>query len=317
MSILRAGRFACGPAQIGILPFIDVFTRIGRPYWIAGRLLLLGLAALFVSTAISSVVRGRLSRAGMERGNAASAPMSEAKTDPLSAYLPMARRDLFAAVRENEPGERRVTTTAKGPADLKLLGTGGSGPFRYGIVEDKKAKEQKLVRIGEALDGAEVVEVGWRKIVLRRGPKEEILIVPPDLGISKTAKKSSRTKRSGSSTSANESKVRKLGDDRFMIGRDEVNHQLENLSTLFTQMRAVPSMKDGQTQGFRVFAIRRGSLFQQLGLRNNDVVQRINGLELTDPTRAMGLFEELKGETRLSVDVLRGGEPRTLSYEIR
>lgn len=294
-----------------------MITRIGRPYWIAGRLLLLGLAALFVATAISSVVRGRLSRAGMERGAAASAPALEAKTDPLSAYLPMARRDLFAAVREDEPGERRVTATAKGPADLKLLGTGGTGEFRYGIVEDKKAKEQKLVRIGEELDGAEVVEVGWRRLVLRRGPKEEVLTVPPDLGVSKTAGKTSRTSRTGSTKKSADSKVRKIGDDRFMIGRDEVNHQLENLSTLFTQMRAVPSMKDGQTQGFRVFAIRRGSLFQQLGLRNNDVVQRINGMELTDPTRAMGLFEELKGENRLSVDVLRGGEPRTLSYEIR
>lgn len=294
-----------------------MITRIGRPYWIAGRLLLLGLAALFVATAISSVVRGRLSRAGMERGSAASAPAHEATTDPLSAYLPMARRDLFAAVREDDPGDRLVTTAAKGPADLKLLGTGGNGDFRYGIVEDQKAKEQKLVRIGESLDGAEVVDVGWRKLVLRRGAKEEVLVVPPDIGVSKTSKPTSRVSKAGTSAAKTESKVRKLGDDRFMIGRDEVNHQLENLSTLFTQMRAVPSMKDGNTQGFRVFAIRRGSLFQQLGLRNNDVVQRINGMELTDPTRAMGLFEQLKGETRLSVDVLRGGEPRTLSYEIR
>ncbi len=295
-----------------------MITRIARPYWIVGRLLLLGLAALFVATAISSVVRGRLSRAGMERGSAASAPTHEATTDPLSAYLPMARRDLFAAAREDEPGEVRATTTASsGPADLKLLGTGGSGDFRYGIVEDQKAKEQKLVRLGDSLDGAEVAEIGWRRLVLRRGPKEEVLLVPPDLGVSATSKKGPKRTANARTGTASASKVRKLGDDRFMIGRDEVNHQLENLSTLFTQMRAVPSMKDGNTQGFRVFAIRRGSLFQQLGLRNNDVVQRINGTELTDPTRAMGLFENLKGETRLSVDVLRGGEPRTLSYEIR
>jgi general secretion pathway protein C len=102
-----------------------------------------------------------------------------------------------------------------------------------------------------------------------------------------------------------------------MMSRAEVDHQLGNLSSLFTQMRAVPNIKEGRTDGFRVFAIRSGSLFQQLGLQNNDVVQRINGVELTDPTRAMGLFEELKGEKRLSVDVLRGGETRTLSYEIR
>lgn len=293
-----------------------MITRITRPYWIAGRLVLLGLAALFVATAISSVVRGRLSRAGMERGATAAAPTDVSTTDPLSAYLPMARRNLFAEVREAAPDERRSATAARGPADLKLLGTGGSGEFRYGIVEDQKEKEQKLVRLGDELDGAEVVEVGWRKLVLRRGPKDELLTVPPDLGVS-AARKTSRAATTRTSKNDAEAKVRKLGDDRFLIGRDEVNHQLENLSTLFTQMRAVPSMKDGQTQGFRVFAIRRGSLFQELGLRNNDVVQRINGMELTDPTRAMGLFEELKGETRLSVDVLRGGEPRTLSYEIR
>lgn len=302
------------------IPGSDVITRISRPYWIASRLLLLGLAALFVATAISSVVRGRLSRAGMERGSSASAPTREATTDPLSAYLPMARRDLFAAVREDEPsaGPRRTTPTSTGPADLKLLGTGGTGDFRYGVVEDKKAKEQRLVRLGDELDGAEVVEVAWRRLVLRRGAKEETLTVPPDLGVSASTKRSTpKTASSRTTASQNDAKVRKIGDDRFLVGRDEVNHQLENLSTLFTQMRAVPSMKDGQTQGFRVFAIRRGSLFQQLGLRNNDVIQRINGMELTDPTRAMGLFEELKGETRLSVDVLRGGEPRTLSYEIR
>lgn len=306
---------ACRSPGIGIIPETDVITRIGRPYWIAGRLLLLGLAALFVATAISSVVRGRLSRSGMERGSAASAPTSEATTDPLSAYLPIARRDLFAAVRADDPGPRRATTASAGPADLQLLGTGGTGAQRFGVVEDKKAKEQKLVRLGDELDGAEVVEISWRKLVLRRGAKDEILTVPPDLGVSASPRKT--TRRTTTKSAAADSKVRKIGDDRFLIGRDEVNHQLENLSSLFTQMRAVPSMKDGNTQGFRVFAIRRGSLFQQLGLRNNDVVQRINGMELTDPTRAMGLFEELKGETRLSVDVLRGGEPRTLSYEIR
>ena len=76
-------------------------------------------------------------------------------------------------------------------------------------------------------------------------------------------------------------------------------------------------MKDGAANGFRIFAIRRNSLFQKLGLKNNDVVQRVNGMELNDPARAMGLLDELKGENRLTIDVLRGKEPRTLTYEIR
>jgi hypothetical protein len=31
----------------------------------------------------------------------------------------------------------------------------------------------------------------------------------------------------------------------------------------------------------------------------------------------MALFQELQGQTRLTVDIVRGGEPRTLTYEIR
>ncbi len=315
---MRKGPNACRFRQIHILPETDPMTRIGRPYWITGRLLLLALAAFFVATAISSVVRGRLDRAGMEGGTSVSAPMRETTTDPLSAYLPIARRGLFAEARDDDPRPRRSAATTTASGDLTLLGTGGAGPERFGILEDKKEKEQRLVRLGDDLAGGEVVEIGWRRLVVRRGAREEVFLVPPDVGLdggSKPARTTSR-KRPSSET-ADSSRVKTLGDDRFLISRDEVDHQLENLSTLFTQMRAVPSMKDGATQGFRVFAIRRDSLFQELGLRNNDVVQRINGVELTDPTRAMGLFEELKNETRLSVDVLRGGKPRTLSYEIR
>jgi len=295
-----------------------VITRIGRPYWIAARLLLLGLAALFVATAISSVVRGRLSRADLQRVGSTSSAVSETSIDPLSAYLPIARRNLFAAVPAGGVTATGVTTAAGPAGELRLLGTGGSADSRFAIVESTKDRKQFLVGMGEALDGAEVADIGWRRIVLRRGATEEVLTVPADVGL-RGGQPSPRPGApvAAAAAPANGGVVRKIGDDRFLIGRAEVDHQLEQLSDLFTQMRAVPNMKDGRTEGFRIFAIRRGSLFEQLGLLNNDVVQRINGVELTDPTRAMGLFEELKGETRLSVDVLRGGEPRSLSYEIR
>ena len=311
----RAAR-VCSPRGIGIGLETEVITRIGRPYWIAARLLLLGLAALFVATAISSVVRGRLSRADLQGESQARIATDETSVDPLSAYLPIARRNLFAAVPQGDIAMPGHAAEAGPTGGVRLLGTGGTGDARYAIVESTTDRKQQLVGLGEALDGAQVVDIGWRRVTLDRGGTEEILAVPADLG----TRGGQPTPRPGSipvAAAHAAANVRKIGDDRFLIGRAEVDHQLEQLSDLFTQMRAVPNMKDGRTEGFRVFAIRRGSLFEQLGLLNNDVVQRINGVELTDPTRAMGLFEELKGETRLSVDVLRGGEPRTLSYEIR
>ena len=69
---------------------------------------------------------------------------------------------------------------------------------------------------------------------------------------------------------------------------------MENMSQLFTQIRAVPHFEGGQSIGFRLFAIRRGSLFDKIGLKNGDIITSINGTEMTDPGRAMGLMQELR-----------------------
>ncbi len=295
-----------------------MITRIGRPYWIAAHLVLLALAATFAANAVSSIVRGRLSRSVPSAHHAETGDANQVKTRPLADYLAIAQRNLFAEVPASEPVVSGAAV-GSGPASVQLLGTGSYGEQRYAIIEDTASKEQKMLRLGDSLGDAEVVEIGWRRIVLRRGGQEETLVVPPNLGIAggTTPPKTTAVSTTTGTTTPDDSQIRKIGEDRWLVSQAEVQHSLDNLSELFTQMRAVPNMQDGKTNGFRVFAIRPNSLFQKIGLQNNDVVQRVNGIELTDPARAMSLFQELQGETRLNVDILRGSETRTLSYEIR
>jgi general secretion pathway protein C len=293
-----------------------VITRIRRPYWIAAHLVLLALAATFAANAVSSIVRGRLSRGDVSVSKVTTDADKGTKTRPLADYLAIARRDLFAAVPASEPSSIGGSTLRSAPASLQLLGTGSHGDKLFAVVEDAKSKIQRILTVGDKVDDAEVVEIGWRHMVLRRGGQEELLMVPPNLGVEGGAAATTAVS-SAPPPGDPDAKIRKIGDDRYLVAQAEVEHSMANLSALFTQMRAVPNMQDGKTNGFRLFAIRSGSLFQKMGLQNNDVVQRINGIELTDPGRAMSLFQDLQGETRIAVDVVRGGEARTLSYEIR
>jgi len=294
-----------------------VITRIPRPYWIAAHLVLLALAATFAANAVSSIVRGRLSRSGVSFSQTKTDATARSKARPLADYLAISRRDLFAAVPASEPVVSAAAPKS-GPASLQLLGTGSHGDRLYAVIEDAQSKQQRIIGIGDKVGGGEVIDIGWRRIVLRRDGQEELLLVPPNLGVDGAAAASTTAVATAAAAPADgESQIRKIGDDRYLVAQAEVDHSLENLSELFTQMRAVPNMQDGKTNGFRLFAIRPNSLFQKIGLQNNDVVQRVNGIELTDPARAMTLFQELQGEKRLNVDVVRGGETRTLSYEIR
>jgi general secretion pathway protein C len=295
-----------------------VITRIRRPYWIAAHLVLLALAATFAANAVSSIVRGRLAHGGVAVGKTSDDGAKHAKNRPLGDYLAIAKRDLFAAVPASEPVTVAGTTLRSAPASLQLLGTGSRGDKAFAVVEDAKTKIQKILIVGDKVDDAEVVDIGWRHMVLRRAGQEELLVVPPNLGGDGSATASTTAVSNAAASAADgDQQIRKIGDDRYLVAQAEVEHSMSNLSELFTQMRAVPNMQDGKTNGFRLFAIRSGSLFQKIGLQNNDVVQRINGIDLNDPGKAMSLFQDLQGETKLSVDVVRGGETRTLSYEIR
>ncbi len=294
-----------------------MITRIRRPYWIAAHLVLLALAATFAANAVSSVVRGRLAHGGVAVGKTSDDGAKHAKNRPLGDYLAIAKRDLFAAVPTSEPQPVGGTTLRAAPASLQLLGTGSRGDKAFAVVEDAKTKVQRILTVGDKVDDAEVVDIGWRHMVLRRAGQEELLLVPPNLSGDGSASASTTAVSNTPAAAGDGEQIRKIGDDRYLVAQAEVEHSMSNLSELFTQMRAVPNMQDGKTNGFRLFAIRSGSLFQKIGLQNNDVVQRINGIDLNDPGKAMSLFQDLQGETRLSVDVVRGGETRTLSYEIR
>ncbi|MGH2617760.1 MAG: PDZ domain-containing protein, partial [Thermomicrobiales bacterium] len=70
-------------------------------------------------------------------------------------------------------------------------------------------------------------------------------------------------------------------------------------------------------QGFRVFSIKPQSLIDRLGLKNGDIIQRVNGVELSDPSTALTLLQDLQGNSQMRIDVLRNQQPVTLSYEIR
>jgi general secretion pathway protein C len=264
---------------------------------------------------VSNVVRNRLDRAEVATRRSAVVAAAPTRVRPLADYLQIARRDLFAqpsAETGVSPESRRA------PSTLRLLGTGRRGARSYAIVEDTQAKRQDVFTIGEKIGDAEVVEISYRRVVLERSGEREVLVQASDnLPGSQGATTSAPPVTQLPSTTAADDQIKRTGEDRYLIARAEVDHSMENLSDLFTQVRAVPNIENGKTTGFRLFSIRPGSLFEKIGLANNDVVQRVNGVELTDPAKAMTLFQDMQGQTRLTVDVLRGSDTRTFSYEIR
>ena len=69
---------------------------------------------------------------------------------------------------------------------------------------------------------------------------------------------------------------------------------------------------DGQLQGYRVSAGKARGQFESLGFKPNDIVTAVNGIELTDPGKAMELYRVMRSAEEASFAVRRGEEELTL-----
>lgn len=104
---------------------------------------------------------------------------------------------------------------------------------------------------------------------------------------------------------------------RCEIDKSLIDKVLANTATLATWARFVPSSRDSKPNGFKLYAIRPGSLFAKIGMRNADLLKAINGLDLSTPDKALKAYVKLKTASHLTVLLERRGENRTLDYQIR
>jgi hypothetical protein len=110
--------------------------------------------------------------------------------------------------------------------------------------------------------------------------------------------------------------VRCVGD-ACEISRGYIDDLLANTADLARDARVVPSIRNGAPNGFKIYAIRPHSLWDQLGFMNGDTIQTINDLEMNTPDKALEAYSKLRTATRLVVGFERQGAPKTVEIVIK
>ena len=101
----------------------------------------------------------------------------------------------------------------------------------------------------------------------------------------------------------------------YRFERAYVDEQLANFSQLLNDARVVPTEKDG-TPLFMFKFIRKGSIYEKLGLKNEDIILAINGFTVDSVPKALKLFETLQSEREITLKIERGGQATDFQYYI-
>lgn len=184
---------------------------------------------------------------------------------------------------------------------------GGTGIDVYGVGDEKSfASGTRLVQVKP--DRIEFVRSGrleYAELIENVG--ESIFGPPKPLEGAVAAK---------AATPSSQETVNKVAEGKFAIDQSEIDNAIQNLDKLYTEIRAIPNFQDGKAAGMKILSVKPGSVFAKLGLKRGDVLQRINGVDL-DVRKGFEIFNQLKDQKSLSLDLVRGGSNQTVEYEIR
>jgi general secretion pathway protein C len=151
------------------------------------------------------------------------------------------------------------------------------------------------------------------KIILRVEGKDEVLEIEKAAGPGSTAGRAIAG-RPVPGQSVGQPPVR---TQRITLRRNQIDSAVQDVAQLMNQVNIRPHFTQGQPDGMMFSRIRPNSIFMRMGLRNGDIITGVNGRAISTVDDALGFYEGLKSAENVTVDIKRGGRPRTIEYTIK
>jgi general secretion pathway protein C len=235
-------------------------------------------------------------------------PQNEQKKD-FGFYNDVARRNLFRVSAEAPKagaGPIDLTNLDKTELQLTLWGTiSGGGNLAWAIIEDKKTKGQSLYKVGDTIQNATLTHVFRNKVVLNVDGKDQVLETAEGAG------------GPGEGGPGGPEGPPGGVPNRINVSSTMIDESMKDINKLMKDVRIRPHFNNGAADGLIISGIRGDSPFKQLGLRNGDIIQGVDGAKIESVEDAMKLYNGLKNKQRMKVEVKRRGQVQTLDFDIK
>lgn len=238
--------------------------------------------------------------------------------ESIMKYAPIVEKNPFGPSMEFRALEGGTAKTAVpgSPSELLLFGTAmGPENLSYAVFADKSKpaplRQELFARGDEVYNYGTLTKITNQYVELSQGAKT--FTIP----VVETEDLHGPDHRTLSASPSNTQFARRINEKQYLLDQRKVQQAFNKPEQILSDARLYPNMVNGNHEGFRVLEVKRGGLYEELGLKNRDILLRINGLDLTSPQAAMQAMSALKGMNTVNLDIIRGGENMTLNYQVR
>jgi len=171
--------------------------------------------------------------------------------------------------------------------------------------------KQDVYRLGSKLPGAtglKLHKILADRVIMSRGGKFETLLIEDFAGGS-----TSRSVNKTTTRNPIREKINPVASDSKVIDRRQdkkLSSDLLKLRSKLTDPQSLgelvsisPAMSGNEFQGFRLAPGKNRALFGRMGLRRNDVLTEINGINLSDPSSSFSLMEQISTAEEITMTI--------------
>ena len=237
-------------------------------------------------------------------GTAATAPAQVIEEEQVTA----AGDDLDGI--ENNARETRLALTLQG-----IVSSTDEDKARA-IIEAKREQGQYGVGDELPINKVKVAKILRDRVVLDNNGSYELLLLFDDTGLKATPSGEPAAARAVSArpvAAAEPARMDRRDNEQVTQVAETYRRRLYSNPQSLAQVVTITPERDGtQLKGYRVRPGRDGAQFEALGFKPGDVVTGVNGIQLSDPGKAMELYRVMRSASEASFDVLRDGQQLTL-----
>jgi len=194
---------------------------------------------------------------------------------------------------------------------LRLVGVlaGGLNPAKNrAVVEDVLTGCQKVYGLGAFTPyGVKIAWIGKAEVVLEKVGRRKRLKVGEMVGGAEKLQIARRCLRLKG--------YEKVSEDEWLVTPNRLLKSTKYIGELLKRARLKPVFEAGEWRGVQVGNRPQGVL-AELGLEAGDVVARVNGLKVDGVARAFEVYQQIRYEPSIVLEVWRDGKQKDLVYYV-
>jgi general secretion pathway protein C len=230
-------------------------------------------------------------------------PSTNLSEDPTAHLSPESGKEPYQVLSSKKYDERSKemvppsTKTSKGKRqaapsiNLRLVGTTVFGEKSSVILEDLTKGTQGVYRLGDMIQGFTIATILNDRVTLTKQDQEVVLMLAP-----------------GGNIPGSDQFFRKVGENSWKVSVDKVNDMVSNIDQYVGQVIAYQHRENGKPAGFRIRHLKEGNDFEKMGIKSEDIIKRVNGMDVNDLSSVIKAVYELSDDTSFTVELERGGQ---------